>query len=92
MQTCGNGPLCQCFSNVANLKSLSFVQLQDYTGAWETYRRVELYNSNVSTLRGSGATGCNYYQFFSQTEQAAYRTGASLFFQYLGVSTSVQKN
>lgn len=92
MQTCSNSPLCVCFGNLSTVKSLSYAQLTDYNASWETFRRVQLYNSNISTQRGEGATGLNYYQFFSQQEQAAYRTGAVLFFTYLGYSNVVQNN
>jgi hypothetical protein len=98
MQTCGGGtgPLCLCFQDVNPQKYLTYAQLRDYNAAWETFRRVELYNSNVSTVRGGGqgmmTSNLNYYQFFSQQEQATWRTGSVLFFTYLGYSTIVQKN
>lgn len=67
-------------------------QYQDLATAWETFRRIELYNSNVSTLRGDGYSDVNYYQFVTNQEQTFYRQGGTLFFTYLNYSTIVEKN
>jgi hypothetical protein len=81
-----------CFSAISSIQSTTYSQLQDYAASWNTFRSVELYNSNISTQRGNGNKSLNYYQFFSQTEKAAYNTGAVLFFTYLQYSTIVEKN
>jgi hypothetical protein len=81
-----------CFTSLSNIKSLNYKQKQEYTYSWETFRRIELYNSNVSTLHGKGDSGPTYWQFINSTEQADYKIGQSLFFQYLGFSNTVQKN
>jgi hypothetical protein len=84
--------LSQCFTKVATINSMTYNQLQDYTKAWNMFRAVESYNSNISTQRGQGNKTLNYYQFTSQDDASSYRTGTNLFFTYLGISTTVQKN
>jgi len=87
--SCG---LCTCFTSLSNITSLNYKQKKEYTTGWETFRRVELYNSNVSTLHGQGNSRPGYWQFINSTEQTDYKIGQSLFFQYLGFSNTVQKN
>lgn len=87
-----NSPLEICLPNISPVKSLTYAQYQDDLYSWNTFRTVELYNSNISTQRGQGNKVLNYYQFFSQTEKAAYNTGAVLFFTYLQYSTIVSKD
>ncbi len=93
MSTCGggSGPLCTCFSDI-NIQGLYYAQRQDYAASWELFRRVELYNSNVSTQRGEGNTTLNYWQFETNEEQTLYRQGGFLFAYYLGYTSTVQKN
>ena len=69
-------------------------QLRDMADSWEIFRRVELYNSNVSTQRGMGATGpgLSYWQFYDSEQHTLYRQGAQLFYSYLRYSTIVEKN
>lgn len=88
----GTGPLCTCFSDVPGIKSMYYGQYTDLATAWELFRRVELYNSNVSTLRGEGDSNASYYQFVTNQEQSYYRQGGVLFFTYLQYSSIVQKN
>lgn len=90
--SCSNSPLCVCLPDISPVKSLTYAQYQDNLFSWNTFRKVELYNSNISTQRGNGNTSLNYYQFFSQTEKAAYDTGQQLFFSFLNYSTIVEKN
>jgi hypothetical protein len=96
MSSCGGGtgPLCTCFTDVSGIQSLYYGQLQDYAASWEMFRRVELYNSNVSTVRGggSGTSSPGYWQFRNSEDFTLYRQGAILFSTYLGYSTIVQKN
>lgn len=94
MSVCGDGssPLCTCFNNVPGIKFMYYGQYTDLATGWETFRRIELYNSNVSTLRGQGNTDLNYYQFVTNQEQSYYRQGGVLFFTYLNYSTIVEKN
>jgi hypothetical protein len=94
MSSCGGGtgPLCTCFTDLSGVKWLTYSQKQDYTDSWEMFRRVELYNSNVSTLRSEGDKSLNYLQFESCEENTFYKQGAFLYATYLGYSTIVQKN
>lgn len=87
MSTCGSGPLCTCFNQIQGIQSLYYGQLQDYATSWEMFRRVELYNSNVSTTH----TG-TYWKFANSEDFTYYRQGAILFATYLGYSTIVEKN
>ena len=89
MSTCGGGtgPLCTCFNQIQGIQSMYYGQLQDYATSWEMFRRVELYNSNVSTTR----TG-TYWKFNNSEDFNYYRQGAILFATYLGYSTIVEKN
>ena len=97
MSTCGGGtgPLCTCFNQIQGIQSMYYGQLQDYATSWEMFRRVELYNSNVSTTRGSNGgaiTGPGYWKFNNSEDFTLYRQGAILFSTYLGYSTIVEKN
>ena len=87
-----NSALNTCFVDVSGVKSLYYGQYQDYASSWEIFRRVELYNSNVSTQRGQGNTNLTYYQFYDNQERSLYRQGASLFATYIGYTSTVQKN
>jgi len=87
-----NSGLHTCFVDVSGVKSLYYGQYQDYASSWEIFRRVELYNSNVSTQRGQGNTNLSYYQFYDNQERSLYRQGASLFATYIGYTSTVQKN
>jgi hypothetical protein len=92
MSSCGSGLLCTCFTDISGIQALYYTQYQQYAASWEIFRRVELYNSNVSTQRGLGNKSLDYYQFATNQELSGYRTGQQLFFTYLGYSTIVQKN
>jgi len=87
-----SGPLNTCFSSISSINSLSYNQRYEYKAAWNSFQTVELYNSNVSTLRGEGNKSLMYYQYSTCESQSQYRKGASLFFYYLGYSNIVQKN
>ncbi len=67
-------------------------QLQDLSSSWEMFRRVELYNSNISTQRAQGNTSLNYWQFGNSEELTLYRQGGMLYFRAFGYSNTVQKN
>lgn len=87
-----SSPLCVCFNSISTVQGVSYAQLQDYALSWELFRRVELYNSNISTLRAGGASNKSYWQFPTCEDRTLYNQGASLFITYLGYSTIVQKN
>lgn len=81
-----------CFNSLSTINSLAYNQRNEYKAAWNSFQTVELYNSNVSTLRGQGNNSIMYYQYPTCQAQTQYRQGAALFFYYLGYSDIVQKN
>ena len=84
--------LYTCFNSISTIASVSYNQRYEYKTAWNSFQTVELYNSNVSTLRSQGDKSLTYYQYPTCKVQSQYRQGATLFFYYLGYSTIVQKN
>jgi len=81
-----------CFRSLSTITGVSYNQQQSYKTSWDTFRLAEMYNSNVSTQRGQGNTGLNYYQFPSTEAQVQYKQGSSLFYYYFGYSNVVKKN
>lgn len=50
-----------------------------YENYWNTFERIQLFNSNVSTIReGGGNTEATYYQFQTYVERDAYQNGQFL--------------
>ncbi len=85
-----NSPLDICFGALSTLQQLTYSQKYQYSTAWDTFRRVEFFNSNVSTQRGQGAVGyLPYYQFITLQEKNFYNQGATLFASYLGFTQTV---
>ena len=83
--------LTTCFNDLSTIQGVSYNQRQNYKNAWDTFRTVELFNSNVSTLYGNGNTSARYWQYPSEQSVAQYKQGASMFYYYLGYSNIVQK-
>jgi hypothetical protein len=81
-----------CFNGLSSIQGVSYNQRQAYRMAWDSFRTVEIYNSNVSTQRGEGNINATYYQFPSSESQSQYKEGQSLFYYYLGYSNVVKKN
>ena len=81
-----------CFSDVKTIQALTNSQLIDYKNSWSAFNTVEQFNSNVSTLRKAGNRSLNYYQFPTSEALQSYRKGLYLHTQYIGFSTTVQKN
>lgn len=52
--------------------------LRDYRDWWDTFERIQAYNSNVSTSKAAGATGLTYYKYIDYTEQTAFQNGRML--------------
>jgi hypothetical protein len=77
---------------------LSISELQNMKTAWNTFREVESFNSNISTLRnnafisGGNASQYSYYQFQSDAEKQLYNKGLSDHLRLIGFSTTVTKN
>lgn len=67
-----------CF-DLSGFKYMGSVQRQQYLNAWDTFNRVQTYNSNVSTLRATGSyPTLMYYQFTGGLEKSIYTTGQFL--------------
>lgn len=89
-----------CFSDISGglVKYLSISELQNMKTAWNTFREVEIFNSNISTLRnnaflsGGNASQFSYYQFQSDTEKQLYNKGLADHLRLIGFSTTVTKN
>jgi hypothetical protein len=86
------GMLNTCFNSLSSIQSVSYNQRYNYKIAWDSFRTIELFNSNVSTQRGQGNKNLNYYQFSNTQGQTEYKQGASLFYYYLGYVDTVKKN
>jgi len=84
--------LYYCFNALSSIQSVSYNQRHSIKIAWDTFRTVELYNSNVSTQRSFGNMSLSYYQFPTTESQVDYKQGGSMFFYYLGFSNVVNKN
>ena len=84
--------LDKCFTDLSGIQSLTYRQVNEYATGWITFQRVELYNSQVSTMRANGDTSINYWQFETNEGLTNYRLGAVLWATYAGYSTIVQKN
>ena len=89
-----------CFSDISGglVKFLSVGELQNMKTAWYTFRDVETFNSNISTLRhnasvsGGDITQFSYYQFQSDTEKQLYNKGLADHLRLIGFSNTVNKN
>ncbi len=75
---------------------LSIGQNQGYGEAWNTFSRIQIINSNVSTLRAAGKKDIWYYNYKSNTERLQFIDGQSLHMRtYPQLSTfwnAVEKN
>jgi hypothetical protein len=81
-----------CFTQISTISAMYYGQYQEYATSWEYFRRVELYNSNVSTQRGTGNSNVSYWKFNNSEDLTYYRQGAILFATYLNYTTPVEKN
>lgn len=54
-----------------------FTRLQ-YIANWNTFDRIQAFNSNVSTQRAAGATGLSYYIFVDTEERTQFIWGQQL--------------
>lgn len=81
-----------CFNSLSSIRSVSYNQRESYRAAWDSFRKVEIYNSNISTQRGGGDTNATYYQFITTQSQSQYKEGQSMFYYYFGYSNVVKKN
>jgi hypothetical protein len=56
---------------------LSQSQRLTYKSDWETYNRIQIYNSNVSTANSSGSNK-PYYQYIQISERSSFQNGQRL--------------
>ena len=83
-----------CF-DLSGFQYMGQIQKLQYLTAWNTFNQVQTYNSNVSTLRATGAyPNLSYYQFITQQEKATFTTGQFLHQQRYPTSNwnAVQQN
>ncbi len=57
---------------------LSFGQALQYKSQWDTFNRIQTFNTQVSTIRNSGDKTLSYYQFVSGTERSDFTAGQFL--------------
>ena len=74
-----------CF-DVSGFRFLTPVQFRIYKDAWNTFNRVQGYNSNISTLRAAGNKTLNYYQYYDNNEKTQFRQGQMLHTQVFPLS------
>ncbi len=59
----------------------------DYQTYWNVYNRIQIYDSNVSTVRGEGDKKATYYQYVSYDERNSFINGQMLHIRrYPGIS------
>jgi hypothetical protein len=58
----------------------SSLKLQ-YQDSWNVYNRIQIYNSNVSTIRGGGDKTVNYYTYVNYDEANSFTLGLYLHVQ-----------
>lgn len=71
-------------SSCSDLSGFSFLyqsQLLKYNASWQTFNRVQAYNSNISTLRAGGQSNLSYYQFLTNQEKDQFVRGRFLHYQ-----------
>lgn len=62
---------------------MSFGQNAKYETAWNKFTQIQLFDSNVSTLRAGGDCNIQYYKFPSYGELATFKQGQFLHLQSL---------
>jgi len=85
-----------CF-DLSGFTGLSFGTAAQYKTDWNTFERIQDYNSNVSTARAAAAisaAGLTYYTYKSGIEQMSFINGQNLHYKRYPSSNwnAVQKN
>lgn len=82
-----------CF-DLSGFTGLSFGTAAQYKTDWQTFERIQDYNSNVSTARAASTVGLTYYTFQSGAEQMSFINGQNLHYKRYPNSNwnAVQKN
>ena len=81
-----------CF-DLSGFTGLPFGTALQYKLDWDTFERIQNYNSNVSTARATG-TGLTYYTYASGKEQISFINGQNLHYRRYPDSNwnAVEKN
>jgi hypothetical protein len=66
-----------CF-DLSGFLALSSSQALLYRQQWDTYNRIQTFNSNVSTIRAQGNRGISYYTYINFDEKDAFTNGQYL--------------
>ena len=69
------------YSFASTFTALSIGQANDYNLAWRKYLEVQAYNSNISTLWGSGSRTAAPYKFEGSAEKNLFIQGQVLYKQ-----------
>ena len=82
------------YSSVLQNYALPQGIINNYRNDWNTFNRIQAFNSNVSTLRSAGEQGISYYTYVNYAEKESFRNGQQLHTLYLPNSNwnVVQKN
>lgn len=87
-----SGPLTLCWDTflgqTSSIKGLTYRQLRDNQASWETFRRIQLFNSNASTVQGQGGIA-PFYQYRDSVERVQYAQGGNLYAFYLGYTSTI---
>jgi hypothetical protein len=67
--------------DLSGFKFLYQSQNLEYRQAFATFDKVQLFNSNVSTLRAAGNSNLSYYQFLTNKEKTTFTKGRMLHIQ-----------
>ena len=82
--------LTACYSDISGIGGVDFSTTIEYKSSWDTFRRIEIVNFNVSTARAAGDKTQSYYQFIDNAERMSYIRGLNLHTAYIGYSTLVK--
>jgi|LauGreDrversion4_2_1035121.scaffolds.fasta_scaffold278178_4 hypothetical protein len=77
----------KCF-DASGFAGLTYNQKNEYSMAWNTFNRVQLFDSNVSTVRAAGNTTIQYYRFPTNSERYLFTEGRSLHLKTLPALSS----
>lgn len=66
-----------CSFDISGATGLTNIQYIEYVTAWKTFNRIQYYDSNVSTLIHTGASGLQYYTYKNYAEKLQFIQGQS---------------
>jgi hypothetical protein len=82
------------YSSIVNSYALPQNVYVKYKTDWNTFERIQAFDSNVSTVRATSTTNLSYYTFVDYVEKNSFKNGQYLHVLYLPNSNwnVVQKN